>query len=242
MTENIKGKVVVITGASSGLGEATARRLSSEGASVVLGARRKERIEALALELSAKGGKATAMVTDVTDRAQVKRLVDAAVENYGRIDVMLNNAGLMPQALLEKLQIAEWDRMIDVNLKPGEACCHQEIAQRRGAAVTPPLPFAAQASGAGFLRSHTSWYEPSLALNMAVDGSEEERSVELHREIVLAALARCLLHAYIATAAGHDIKIRALDFGNECELELAAYGLDEALIAAALLGEFTDDH
>lgn len=117
MTENIEQKVVVITGASSGLGEATARRLSSEGATVVLGARRKERIDALARELSARGGRATALVTDVTDLAQVKRLVDAAVQNYGRIDVMLNNAGLMPQALLEKFQISEWDQMIDVNLK-----------------------------------------------------------------------------------------------------------------------------
>ena len=117
MIENIKGKVVVITGASSGLGEATARRLSSEGAAVVLGARRKERIEAIAHELSAMGGKATALVTDVTDYAQVKQLVEAAVENHGRVDVMLNNAGLMPQALLEKLQVSEWDQMIEVNLK-----------------------------------------------------------------------------------------------------------------------------
>jgi NADP-dependent 3-hydroxy acid dehydrogenase YdfG len=117
MTDNIKGKVVLITGASSGLGEATARRLSSEGATVVLGARRKDRIEALARELSARGGTAMALVTDVTERGQVKRLVDAAVENHGRIDVMINNAGIMPQAPLEKLQVAEWDQMIDVNLK-----------------------------------------------------------------------------------------------------------------------------
>lgn len=117
MTENINGKVIVITGASSGLGEATARRLSSEGATVVLGARRGDRIEALASELSTKGGKATALVTDVTIQAQVKALVGAAVERYGRVDVMINNAGLMPQALLEKLQVEEWNRMIDVNLK-----------------------------------------------------------------------------------------------------------------------------
>lgn len=117
MSDNIKGKVVLITGASSGLGEATARRLSSEGATVVLGARRKDRIEALARELSGRGGKATALVTDVTERGQVERLVDAAVENHGRIDVMINNAGVMPQAPLEKLQVAEWDHMIDVNLK-----------------------------------------------------------------------------------------------------------------------------
>jgi NADP-dependent 3-hydroxy acid dehydrogenase YdfG len=117
MTEGIKDKVVVITGASSGLGEATARLLSAQGASVVLGARREDRIEALARALTANGGKAIAMTTDVTDRAQVKKLVDSAVEAWGRIDVMLNNAGLMPQASLERLKIDEWDRTIDVNLK-----------------------------------------------------------------------------------------------------------------------------
>ena len=117
MTQGIQGKVVVITGASSGLGEATARLLSAQGARVVLGARRKDRIEALAGELKGKGGQAIAMATDVTDRAQVKALVDAAVQAYGRIDVMINNAGLMPQSLLERLKVDEWDRMIDVNIK-----------------------------------------------------------------------------------------------------------------------------
>jgi NADP-dependent 3-hydroxy acid dehydrogenase YdfG len=115
--EGIAGKAVVITGASSGLGEATARLLSAQGASVVLGARRVERIQALADELTAAGGKALAVETDVTDREQVRRLVDAAVAAYGRIDVMINNAGLMPQSLLERLKVDEWDRMIDVNLK-----------------------------------------------------------------------------------------------------------------------------
>jgi len=117
MSDNIKGKVVVITGASSGLGEATARHLSAEGAIVVLGARRVERIKSLADELTAKGGKALAIATDVTDREQVKKLVDTAVQQFGRIDVIINNAGLMPQSLLERLKTDEWDRMIDVNLK-----------------------------------------------------------------------------------------------------------------------------
>jgi NADP-dependent 3-hydroxy acid dehydrogenase YdfG len=117
MSNNIAGKIVVITGASSGLGEATARLLSAEGASVVLGARRADRIRSLANELSANGGKALALPTDVTQREQVRKLVDAGVDAYGRIDVMINNAGLMPQALLERLRIDEWDRMIDVNLK-----------------------------------------------------------------------------------------------------------------------------
>ena len=117
MHHNIEGKVVVITGASSGLGEATARLLSAQDASVVLGARRIDRLRVLADELSRRGGKALAVPTDVIQCDQVKRLVDAAVQTYGQIDVMINNAGLMPQALLERLKIDEWNRMIDVNIK-----------------------------------------------------------------------------------------------------------------------------
>ncbi|CAN7224962.1 SDR family oxidoreductase [Rhizobium sp. LjRoot254] len=117
MSQGIENKVVVITGASSGLGAATARHLAQRGAAVVLGARRRERIDALAEELTANGHKARAIQTDVTDRQQVKNLVDTAVQEFGRIDVMLNNAGLMPLAPLERLKVDEWDRMIDVNIK-----------------------------------------------------------------------------------------------------------------------------
>ena len=117
MDNNIEGKIVVITGASSGLGEATARHLSELGAVVVLGARRIDRIRALAQELAGSEGKAIAVQTDVTQSEQVKKLVEAAVEKYGRIDVMINNAGLMPHSPLERLKIADWDRMIDVNIK-----------------------------------------------------------------------------------------------------------------------------
>jgi len=117
MSNNIKGKVVVITGASSGLGEATARFLSAQGASVVLGARRVERLQALTEELNQSGGKALAVPTDVTELNQVKRLVDTAVQTHGRIDVIINNAGLMPVSLLERLKVDDWNRMIDVNIK-----------------------------------------------------------------------------------------------------------------------------
>jgi NADP-dependent 3-hydroxy acid dehydrogenase YdfG len=116
-SNNIDGKVVVITGASSGLGEATARLLSAKGASVVLGARRIDRIQSLADELTGSGGKALAIPTDVTHYDQVKRLVDAAVQTYGRIDVIINNAGLMPHSPLERLKIDDWNRTIDVNIK-----------------------------------------------------------------------------------------------------------------------------
>jgi len=117
MTQGIKDKIVVVTGASSGLGEATARLLSAQGATVVLGARRADRLQSLAKALEVRGGKALALTTDVTRREQVKALVDSAVQTYGRIDVMINNAGLMPQAPLERLKVDEWDRMIDVNIK-----------------------------------------------------------------------------------------------------------------------------
>ena len=115
MTQGIENKVVVITGASSGLGEAAARLLVKEGAKLVLGARRLDRLQALASELSL--GKDAILQTDVTDVDQVRRLVDHAVKGHGRIDVIINNAGLMPHSPLERGKVEDWDRMIDVNIK-----------------------------------------------------------------------------------------------------------------------------
>lgn len=114
---NIEGKVIVITGASSGMGAAAATYLAAKGASIVLGARRADRIEALATEIAKAGGKAIAVPTDVTNRADLTRLVDTAVETYGRVDVLINNAGLMPLSPIDRLKVEEWDQMIDVNIK-----------------------------------------------------------------------------------------------------------------------------
>jgi NADP-dependent 3-hydroxy acid dehydrogenase YdfG len=115
MSSNIAGKVVVITGASSGLGAATARHLAANGARLVLGARRLDRMQALAKEIGLPAG--AVVQTDVTDSEQVKRLTEAAVAAHGRLDVILNNAGLMPHSPLERGKIDDWNRMIDVNLK-----------------------------------------------------------------------------------------------------------------------------
>jgi NADP-dependent 3-hydroxy acid dehydrogenase YdfG len=117
MDDNIEGKVVVITGASSGLGEAAARLLAEKGAKLVLGARRKERIDALVQEIAASGGSAEAVATDVTARVDVEALVGTAVERFGRVDVMINNAGVMLVSPVERLKVEDWDRMIDVNIK-----------------------------------------------------------------------------------------------------------------------------
>lgn len=115
MNVSLQDKVVVITGASGGLGEATARMLTQLGAKVVLGARRIERLTALAQELSLPEW--SVVQTDVTSFVQVKRLVDKAVALYGRIDVLINNAGVMPHSPLERVKVEDWDRMIDVNLR-----------------------------------------------------------------------------------------------------------------------------
>lgn len=113
----ISNKVVVITGASSGLGEATARLLAQRGAKLVLGARRLDRLEKLATEIAAEGGEAIAVATDVAKRGDVENLIKAGLDKFGRIDVLVNNAGIMPMAAMSKLQVEEWEQMIDVNIK-----------------------------------------------------------------------------------------------------------------------------
>jgi len=117
MAPNIEGKVVVITGASSGMGESTARVLAGNGAKVVIGARRKDRIDAIVKDINGKGGAALGLVTDVVKRGDVDALAKAAIDKHGRIDVIVNNAGIMPIAPVAALKVDEWDRMIDVNLK-----------------------------------------------------------------------------------------------------------------------------
>ncbi|MDQ0721482.1 NADP-dependent 3-hydroxy acid dehydrogenase YdfG [Paenibacillus sp. W4I10] len=114
---NVKGKVVVITGASSGIGESTARLLAQHGAHVVIGARRMERLEALASSIRLEGGSVEYHSLDVTRLEEMQTIVDLAQTRYGRIDVILNNAGVMPLSPLESLKVDEWNHMIDVNIR-----------------------------------------------------------------------------------------------------------------------------
>ncbi|MET1056607.1 MAG: SDR family oxidoreductase [Pedobacter sp.] len=115
--ESIKGKVIAITGASSGIGEAIARHLSAEGAKVVLGARRIDNLKTIVESIVSDGGEAIYKKLDVTDTDDVIAFVNYAVEQYGTLDVLVNNAGLMPLSMINSYKIEEWHRMIDVNIK-----------------------------------------------------------------------------------------------------------------------------
>ncbi|WP_020644524.1 SDR family oxidoreductase [Amycolatopsis balhimycina] len=110
-------KVVAITGASSGIGAATARELAARGAAVVLGARRTDRLDALVADIRSAGGRADLVETDVTRRADLERLVALAVDRYGRLDVLVANAGVARIAPVAALDVDDWDAMIDVNLR-----------------------------------------------------------------------------------------------------------------------------
>lgn len=114
---SINNKVILITGASSGIGEATARLLAEKGAQVVLGARRTERLAQLCEEIRVAGGSAQYLAVDVTQRADMQAFVDFAVNQHGRVDVIVNNAGVMPLSRLDALKVDEWDQMIDVNIR-----------------------------------------------------------------------------------------------------------------------------
>lgn len=114
---NIQGKVVLITGASSGIGEAAARLIAAKGAHVVLGARRIERLETLAADIEAQGGSARFRALDVTDALDMQAFADFAKHEFGKIDVIINNAGVMPLSPLAALKIAEWNQMLDVNVR-----------------------------------------------------------------------------------------------------------------------------
>lgn len=117
MSNILSGKVIAITGASSGIGEAAARLLARAGAKVVLGARRTQRLEQIVDDIAQSGGEALAVHLDVTDCAQVEAFMQSAVNKFGSLDVLINNAGVMLLSMLDDAKFSEWDRMIDVNIK-----------------------------------------------------------------------------------------------------------------------------
>ncbi|MXP57032.1 SDR family oxidoreductase [Pantoea sp. Taur] len=114
---NSNQKVILLTGASSGIGEGIARHLAEQGHKLVLGARRTDRLTNLCDELHRKGASVDFLATDVTQRSDTQKLADFALEKYGRIDVMINNAGVMPLSPMSSMKVEEWDLMLDVNVR-----------------------------------------------------------------------------------------------------------------------------
>ena len=138
MTERLDGTVALVTGASSGIGEATARELACQGAAVAIAARRKERLDALASEIEAAGGTALAIEADVTDEEQARALVATTVAQLGRLDTVVNNAGQMLLGPIEDAPTEEWERMIDLNIKGLLYVAHAALPHLLAAAHDDP--------------------------------------------------------------------------------------------------------
>ena len=203
---DFQSKVVLITGASSGIGEATARYLAAQGHTVVLGARRAERLQVLVEEILASGGVAEHRALDVTDRADVQAFADFAQEKFGRVDVLVNNAGVMPLSPLHELKIDEWDRMIDVNIrgvlhgiaavlpvmrerKSGQIINVSSIGAHRvspTAAVYCATKFAVNAISEGLRQENTdvrvTIISPGVVESELADSISDEETRELMRE------------------------------------------------------------
>lgn len=115
MTQKLNGTVAIVTGASSGIGRATAKALAEQGASVAVVARRRERLDELVAEITSSGGAALAVVSDITDRPEAEAAVEAVITHFGRLDILVNNAGLMLLGPVADTDVEEWERMISIN-------------------------------------------------------------------------------------------------------------------------------
>lgn len=174
----INGKTIVITGASSGIGAATARHLASAGANLMLGARRGDRLASLVEEIRSAGGRARAHVTDVTSPASVQELADHAIDQFGQIDVLINNAGIMPLSRLEKRDIEGWSRTIDTNIKGmlhGIAAVLPAMQVRRSGHIISIASVSAHVVKAGFAvysgsKSAVRAISESMRQELATDG------------------------------------------------------------------------
>ena len=219
-------KVVLITGASSGIGAGIARELGAAGASLMLGARRTDRLDALAQEIRAAGGEARIRRLDVTDRSDVAAFADAGREAFGRIDVIVNNAGVMPLSLLASLKVEEWDRMIDVNIKGVlygiAAVLPQMTAQGSGHVINIASIGALAVSPAAAVYCATKFAVRAISDGLRQE-HEELRVTCVHPGVVESELAdsitdpmaAALMRSYRAIALQPDAIGRAVRFAIE---------------------------
>ncbi|MCM3666241.1 SDR family oxidoreductase [Mesobacillus subterraneus] len=169
----IKNKIVIITGASSGIGRATAMKLANEGAKIVLAARREELMQQLAEEIQSLGGTTVYKVTDVTSLEQVQSLTDFALEQFGQIDVLFNNAGIMPLSYMKNNRVGEWDQMIDVNIKGvlhGVSAVLPHMLERNSGHIITTSSVA----GHGIFPSGTVYCATKFAARVIMEGLNKE--------------------------------------------------------------------
>jgi NADP-dependent 3-hydroxy acid dehydrogenase YdfG len=173
---NIQDQVVIITGASSGIGEAAAKELAAKGAKLVLSARREDRLQKLQQEIEENGGTAIYRVTDVTSSEQMEVLAASALETFGKIDVLINNAGVMPHSFLFKKRIDDWNKMIDVNIKGvlyGIAAVLPSMRERKEGHIINVSSVAGHVVGAG----STVYAATKHAVRAISEGLRKEESV-----------------------------------------------------------------
>jgi NADP-dependent 3-hydroxy acid dehydrogenase YdfG len=222
---SLDDKIVLITGASSGIGEATARRLAADGHHVVLGARRVDRLKALADEIRAAGGRAEHRELDVTSLDSVRTFAEAAHERHGRVDVLVNNAGVMPLSPLESLRVDEWNQMIDVNLR----------GTLHGIAAVLPLM---RARGAGHIVNLASTaahrVDPTAAVYCATKYAVRALSEGLRqesRDIRVTVVSPGFTQSEL-TDHGGDLEVRAAVRAASEQLAIPASAIADALAYA----------
>lgn len=238
----IKDKVVIITGASSGIGAATAQLLAKKGARLVLGARREDKLQALVTAIKQAGGQATYRVTDVTKPADNEQLVQLAKDTFGQVDVIFLNAGLMPNSPLSELKTDEWNQMVDVNIKGvlnGIAAVLPTFKdQKSGHVITTSSVAGLKAYPGGAVYGATKWAVRDLMEVLRMESAQEGSHIRT-ATIYPAAIKTELLNT-ITDKASKEGMAQAYDtyqIGPESVANIVAFAIDQP--AGTNISEFT---
>jgi NADP-dependent 3-hydroxy acid dehydrogenase YdfG len=229
---SIKGKTVIITGASSGIGEATAKLLAGRGAKLALGARREENLKHISEEIVKNGGEAVFQVTDVTKAEDNHRLVELAKEKFGRIDAIFLNAGLMPNAPLSRLKTGEWKQMVDVNfigvLNGLEAVLPEFISQKSGHVIATSSVAGIKVYAGAAVYGATKWAVRALMEALRMESAQEETNIRT-ATIYPAAIKTELLQTISdeETAKGFEALYEQYAISPESVAKVVAFALEQ---------------